>query len=138
LKLVTFAVEEANRLVPELQRRMQRMVETKREYDNIQSRMDVLSLAVSGASRQNPDTLELSQLHQQRQRLGDTLSREIASIQRHGCLVKDVDRGLVDFYALAGDRLVFLCWQLGEAEITHWHTLEGGFSQRQPLRTEPE
>ena len=52
---------------------------------------------------------------------------------RRGCVLKDLDRGLLDFYALSGDRLIFLCWQLGESEIAHWHTLEGGFAGRQPL-----
>jgi len=47
--------------------------------------------------------------------------------------VKDLDRGLIDFYTLAGDRLIFLCWQLGESEVAHWHPLEGGFAGRQPL-----
>jgi len=54
-------------------------------------------------------------------------------VHRRGVLVKDLERGLVDFYALSGDRLIFLCWHLGEAEVSHWHTLEGGFSTRQPL-----
>jgi hypothetical protein len=39
----------------------------------------------------------------------------------------------MDFYAIAGDRLIFLCWQLGEAEVAHWHPLQGGFASRQPL-----
>jgi hypothetical protein len=138
LKLVTFTVEEANRLIPGLQRRMERLIEAKRRCDEIQSKMDVLSLAVSGASRRNPDHVELARLQVERKRLSETLSREVAAIHRHGCLVKDLDQGLVDFYALAGDRLVFLCWKLGETEIGHWHTLQGGFAQRQPLQTEPE
>ena len=54
-------------------------------------------------------------------------------IYAHGCLVKDLDRGLVDFHALAGDRLVYLCWQVGEQTVEHWHTLDGGFSSRQSL-----
>ena len=38
-----------------------------------------------------------------------------------------------DALALLGDRLIFLCWHLGETEVTHWHSIEGGFSERQPL-----
>jgi hypothetical protein len=57
----------------------------------------------------------------------------VRAIHERGALVKDLERGLLDFYALSGDRLIFLCWQLDEPEISHWHTLEGGFSSRQPL-----
>ena len=53
-------------------------------------------------------------------------------------MVKDLDQGLIDFYALAGDRLVFLCWKLGEREVAHWHPLDGGFEQRQSLQSEIE
>jgi hypothetical protein len=30
-------------------------------------------------------------------------------------------------------RIVFLCWKLGEPEVTHWHELDAGFAGRQSL-----
>ena len=55
-------------------------------------------------------------------------------IASHGCFLKDVDLGLIDFpWALDEDNIVFLCWQSGEPEIAAWHTIEGGFGQRRPL-----
>jgi hypothetical protein len=48
-------------------------------------------------------------------------------------VVRDLERGLVDFPALAGGREIYLCWELGEPEITHWHGLESGFAGRRPL-----
>jgi hypothetical protein len=133
MNLVVFTVEEANRLLAEIRPRLERLVAAKREYERVQTRIGVLDLAVAGAARDNPDLRELRGLHDRRNALAEDISREVTAIHRRGCLVKDLERGLVDFYALAGDRLVFLCWQLGEAEVTHWHTLEGGFAQRQPL-----
>jgi hypothetical protein len=50
-----------------------------------------------------------------------------------GCVFKGFDAGLVDFYALREDRLVFLCWRLGEEHITAWHEVDTGFAGRQPL-----
>ncbi len=133
MKLVTFTVDEANQVLQEIRPRIQRLVEAKREFDRFQTRIDVLSLAIAGATRDNPDARELQELHDQRNRLAGEISQEITAVHGHGCLVKDLERGLVDFYAIAGDRLVFLCWQLGENEVGHWHTLEGGFASRQPL-----
>lgn len=133
MKIVTFSPDEANRALRDIRPSLQRVVADKGEFDRLQTRIEVLRLAVAGATRDNPDSRELQTLHERRSRLAEQISGEIAAVQRHGCLVKDLDRGLVDFYALAGDRLVFLCWQLGEAEIGHWHTLEGGFTSRQPL-----
>ena len=138
MNLVTFTVEEANKLLPELRPRMERLTGAKRDYEKVQDRIHVLTLAVSGASKDNPDARELSRLHDRRNELAAVISREIAAIHGHGCVVKDLDKGLIDFYALAGDRLVFLCWRLGEREVAHWHSLDGGFEQRQSLQSEIE
>ena len=133
MRLTIFTVDEANAALGDIRPRLQRVVAAKGEFDRLQTRIEVLSLAVAGANRDNPDAQELRDLHERRNRLAEEISREITTVQRYGCVIKDLDRGLVDFYAMAGDRLVFLCWQLGEAEVSHWHSLEGGYSARQPL-----
>jgi hypothetical protein len=58
----------------------------------------------------------------------------VVQLERLGVIVKDADRGLVDFPALreSGEE-VLLCWQVGEDEIAYWHGLEEGFAGRKPL-----
>jgi hypothetical protein len=48
-------------------------------------------------------------------------------------VVRDLERGLVDFPSLLGGEEVYLCWIVGEPTVGHWHALEGGFSGRRPL-----
>ena len=48
-------------------------------------------------------------------------------------IVRDLERGLVDFPALRDEREVYLCWEEGEDEITQWHETDAGFSGRQDL-----
>jgi hypothetical protein len=50
-----------------------------------------------------------------------------------GCELKDFELGLVDFYALLDDRLVFLCWRLGEPRVEYWHEVDAGIAGRQPV-----
>jgi hypothetical protein len=50
-----------------------------------------------------------------------------------GVLVKDADRGLVDFPSLRDGEVVELCWLDGEPEVAHWHHVGAGFAGRQPL-----
>jgi hypothetical protein len=138
VKLTLFSVEEANRLVVEIRPLLEELVRAKTELARIDRRIDVLTLAAAGASVENPDARDLRQAVERRSRMVDRMRRGIREIQSRGPLVKDLDRGLIDFYSLVGDRLIFLCWQLGEPEVGHWHSLEGGFAARQPLRTEPE
>jgi hypothetical protein len=46
---------------------------------------------------------------------------------------KSGPEGLIDFPSLVDDRLVYLCWKLGEPEVLYWHELEAGFRGRQSL-----
>jgi hypothetical protein len=48
-------------------------------------------------------------------------------------LVRDIDRGLVDFPALREGKEIYLCWEEGEPEIGYWHDLDAGFGGRQAL-----
>ena len=133
MKLNLFTLEEANRLLIEIRARFERLVEAKREFDRIRARMDVLGLATSGAGQDNPDVIELRRLQERYNALAEMVSNGVSAIHRRGCVIKDLDSGLLDFYSLNGDRMVFLCWKQGEAEVAHWHPLDAGFADRQPI-----
>jgi hypothetical protein len=135
VKLTLFSVEQANRLAQELRPALEELVRMRAEMQRFGRRLEVMSLALAGASASNPDAAESRVLIARRTELATKIREGLKAIHQKGCLVKDLDRGLVDFYSLAGDRLIFLCWQLGEKEVSHWHSLEGGFAARQPLDT---
>jgi hypothetical protein len=51
-----------------------------------------------------------------------------------GIRLKDYSRGLIDFPSLRDERVILLCWQLGEKDrIEWWHEEKDGFSGRKPL-----
>jgi hypothetical protein len=133
VKLTLFSLDEANALAGKLKPEVARLVALHTELAKIETAVAALSLAVAGADADNPDAIELAKLSDRRAELGRLIGDGVRAIHERGALVKDLERGLLDFYALSGDRLIFLCWQLDEPEIAHWHTLEGGFSSRQPL-----
>jgi hypothetical protein len=57
----------------------------------------------------------------------------LARLQDAEVVLRDLDRGLVDFPALRDGREVYLCWLEGETEIGFWHDLEAGYAGREPL-----
>ena len=57
----------------------------------------------------------------------------LAQFERRRIIIKDVNRGLVDFPAIVGGREVFLCWEQDEDDIEFWHDLESGFGGRERL-----
>lgn len=62
------------------------------------------------------------------------LGKLTLEIDALGIQLKDYSRGLIDFPSLRNDKLVLLCWQLGEGdEIEWWHEPEAGFAGRKPL-----
>ena len=57
----------------------------------------------------------------------------LGALEQLSLVVRDLDRGLVDFPAILGGREAYLCWQIGEREIGFWHGLEEGFAGRRPI-----
>jgi hypothetical protein len=57
----------------------------------------------------------------------------MAQVRDMGVVIKDLDKGLIDFPYMKDDRVVYLCWQLGEESINYWHDVESGFAGREPL-----
>jgi len=134
VRIELFTVDEANQIASEIRPRLERLVMRKQEFDRIEHRMEILMVATSGAAPENPDALELRSLEEKRRRLSEMIGKGVQELHEKGVILKDLDRGLVDFYSLMGDRLVFLCWQLSEPEVSHWHAIEDGFAGRQQIK----
>jgi hypothetical protein len=67
------------------------------------------------------------------ERLNRRLRTDAGRLERLGVELKDPEVGLIDFHSERDGAVVYLCFKLGETDITHWHTLESGFAGRQPL-----
>ena len=63
----------------------------------------------------------------------DQMAAAVARIDALGITLRDIERGLIDFPALASGRQVWLCWELGEERVDFWHELDTGFGSRRPL-----
>lgn len=61
------------------------------------------------------------------------LSRAVEELQAVDVVLRDIDRGLVDFPSIRDGEEVYLCWLVEEAEIGYWHEPDAGFAGRRPL-----
>lgn len=59
--------------------------------------------------------------------------RLLGALEEAEIVVRDIDRGLIDFPTLRDGVEVYLCWELGEDAVGYWHALDGGYGGRQPL-----
>ena len=134
MQITLFSVEEANLLLPRLRPLLGKLRAQKVQFDRLVTRSEVLAIATAGADPANPDAVELRDLVEKRRRLARRISHGLGELHELGAVVKDLDAGLCDFYALMGDRLVFLCWRADEPEVAHWHGLTEGFAGRRSVR----
>jgi len=58
------------------------------------------------------------------------IERLMSRIQSHGCIIKSINAGLLDFLTKRDGRHVYLCWRFGEPKVEFYHELHKGFSGR--------
>ena len=124
-----FTVEEANALLQNLRPAVEEMMQIFKEIQaEIQTTAREFGISVESA--------DLSRHLQERgvtPRLFERLRILIDSIHENGCLVNGPEAGLIDFPAMYGSEIVFLCWKHGEPGVNHWHRIPDGFAGRKPL-----
>ena len=116
--------EEAQALLPKIQQWLVQIGELRDQLEKLDKRIcgamgggnDV------GGPSVNESILKLA-----------ALKDVVSEFEARGILIKDLDRGLIDFPAIIGGREVFLCWEQGEDDVDHWHELDSGYSGREPL-----
>jgi hypothetical protein len=127
-----FTVEEANELVGTLEIEFGRVAHIRSRLSPL---IESFGAEVAGAileERAAPPTGR----EEDAERLTALASEITAVVERinaMGCLVKDLEAGLVDFYSVLEEEPIFLCWQFGEPAVAHWHALDEGFSGRKPV-----
>jgi hypothetical protein len=121
-----FTVEEANALLPQLEPLMARLLARRARV--VRSRHDVADL-MEDEHQSDMGSPAASRIVQDMIAI-ETLAKKIRS---YGCVIKDLNAGLLDFLAERNGREVYLCWRYGEPRIEFYHDLHTGFSGRQPL-----
>lgn len=80
-----------------------------------------------------PDSLRAQQLSAELAFVVQSAQLTKLELDRLGVVVKDVEQGLVDFPSTVAGEVVYLCWEHGEAAVTHYHALNEAVDVRHPL-----
>jgi hypothetical protein len=127
-----FTPEEANALLPEVRPVAERLVAHRRAMAVMAARRARYVQRIAGNGG-DFDPQEQRTLEEEFEREGAAVAACVAQLEELGVLVKDLDRGIVDFPALRNGEEVLLCWEVGEDEISFWHGVDEGFAGRKPL-----
>ncbi|MBI4720655.1 MAG: DUF2203 family protein [Chitinivibrionia bacterium] len=105
-----FSIEEADRLIGFFERTLDRIKKNKQVFLWLHEEIAILTLIVEcGSSKSNPDTKVLEEKRKQHDFLAEEIKKDISAITDKGCILRDVDRGVIDFYAIMDESVVFLC-----------------------------
>jgi hypothetical protein len=128
-----FTLAEAQGLIPELERLLRQLVDSKSEYGEAERAFRAVAQHVMLMGGVNLKREEAVAAKNRRDAAAGRIRGSMERIQELGCIAKDLDIGLVDFPTLYRGEEVYLCWKLGEAEIEFWHGASEGFAGRKPI-----
>jgi hypothetical protein len=125
-----FSLDEANALLPKVRQQVALLREIRRRIVGLQARVDIEELTASG---QQPDPRRTGELLKAIDLDVQAFHRALEAFAHLGCELKDLEKGLVDFYSMRGNDVVYLCWMDGEDSIRYWHPLDSGVKGRRPI-----
>ena len=128
-----FTLTEAESLLPEIDSIMREAVSLKAKYLEAEEAIQTFAqrVAMQGGVLVDRDTVLQNRAN--RDAHGERLKSAVERLQEFGCVIKDLDIGLVDFPTLFRGREVYLCWKMGEPGIRFWHGMDEGFAGRKPI-----
>jgi hypothetical protein len=128
-----FSVTEAERTRREVEPLLIEAMENRRKQaDLAESLSELVNRVLLMGGVQIP-LEKAARLRREHDHLGSIIKAALERIESTGCVVKDLDVGLLDFPARIDNQAVYLCWRLGEDRIRFYHRQDEGFAGRKPL-----
>ena len=119
-----YTVEEANAALPWVGDRLAAMRDAHARLTDEEAR-EALAEGAPGNGGGHPGRQVGEAFVELQAGLGALSGREI--------ILRDLERGLIDFPAVRDGEEVYLCWVDGEPEVAFWHGLDTGYAGRRPL-----
>jgi hypothetical protein len=133
-----FSRREAEELLPMIGGCLGEALERKKKIEALDQELSRAAARIMALGGSIPPYEKLAATRSDREQSLTELQKALTQIQETGCLVKDLDMGLVDFPSLRGGEEIYLCWKMGEQRIGFYHGIDEGFAGRKPLDESPE
>ena len=124
-----FTVDEANGLLPKVRVLVEQVLENIRRLKSASETV----IRKEGLEPETPNLMNRLRDDSEIAKLIGQVKGWVEEINSYGCICKGVEQGLIDFPCMLGAEVVFLCWQIGESSVNHWHRIEDGFAGRKLL-----
>jgi hypothetical protein len=128
-----FSLAEAQSLIPRVDSLLREAVSLKTDYQEADKVIQGVAQRVALMGGMIVDRDQTIEAKRRRDAFGAKLRTAIEEVQEFGCVIKDLDMGLIDFPTLLRGVEVYLCWKLGEPKIGFWHGVDEGFRGRKAI-----
>jgi hypothetical protein len=128
-----FTLTEAERTRVRVEPLLLDAIECRRRMAEPEKKLEGLSRRIHLMGGLAVDYEKVVKFRRERDRLAQQIKAALEQIESTGCVVKDLDMGLIDFPSRFNGEEVFLCWRVGEDRIRFWHRQDEGFAGRKPI-----
>jgi hypothetical protein len=128
-----FTLTEAERARQELEPFLVEAMDSRKKLAGLEHDLSAVSARIMMMGGVIVPYEKLAVLRMEHNQLAESLKSALNRILETGCVIKDLDVGLLDFPAIIDNQDVYLCWKLGEDRIRFYHRQDEGFSGRKPL-----
>lgn len=128
-----FSLREAERLRVELEPVLIEAIEARRKLGELDVKLGKIAERIQRSGGLLVRYEDAAKLRIERNSIEEELRDKLDRIHSTGCIVKDLDVGLLDFPARIDGEEVYLCWKLGEDRIRFYHSQSEGFAGRKPI-----
>lgn len=128
-----FSLTEAERTRREVEPILLEAMESHRKASELDQDLGRLAYRIQMTGGILISYEKTAKLRLERDSLAESVRGALERIHATGCMVKDLEQGLLDFPAMLNNEEVYLCWRLGEDRIRFWHRQDEGFAGRRPL-----
>jgi hypothetical protein len=128
-----FTLTEAERARKELEPFLVEAMDCRKKLSGLESDLSAVAARIMMMGGVIVPYEKLAKVRMEHTHFAETLKSALNRILETGCVIKDLDVGLLDFPAVINNQDVYLCWKLGEDRIRFYHRQDEGFSGRKPL-----
>ena len=128
-----FTLTEAERARKELEPFLLEAMDCRKKLAGLETDLSAVSARIMMMGGVIVPYEKLAALRLEHTQLAETMKSALTKIIETGCLIKDLEVGLLDFPSRIKDEEVYLCWRIGEDRIRFYHRQDEGFAGRKPL-----
>jgi hypothetical protein len=128
-----FTLKEAEQTRKELEPFLVEAIGTRKKLNELEQDLAAISTRIMMMGGVVVPYAKVAEKRMEHEKLADVMKTNLEKILSTGCLIKDLDVGLLDFPAIVNNEEVYLCWKLGEDRIRYYHRQDEGFAGRKLL-----